>query len=88
MKNKNPSFTHAVYAVVKKIPKGKMMTYAEVARKAGRPRAYRAVGNILNKNYDPAIPCHRIIRSDGSLGCFNRGAAVKRKILESERMEA
>ena len=79
------TFTQAVYEVVKKIPKGKTMTYAEVARKAGRPQAYRAVGNILNKNHDPAIPCHRVIRSDGSLGGYNRGAAAKRRILESER---
>ncbi|MEK7583576.1 MAG: MGMT family protein [Patescibacteria group bacterium] len=79
------SFTQVVYTVVKKIPKGKTMTYAQVARKAGRPEAYRAVGNILNKNHNPAIPCHRVIRSDGSLGGYNRGVAAKRKILESEQ---
>lgn len=81
-----PSFTQAVYAIVKKIPKGKTMSYQEVARKAGRLQAYRAVGNILNKNHDPAIPCHRVIRSDGTLGGYNRGVSVKRKILESERI--
>ena len=79
------SFTKVVYTVVKKIPNGKTMTYAQVARKAGRPEAYRAVGNILNKNHNPAIPCHRVIRSDGSLGGYNRGVAAKRKILESEQ---
>ena len=84
--NTTASFAQAVYDVVKKIPKGKTMTYAEVARKAGRPQAYRAVGNILNKNHDPAIPCHRVIRSDGSLGGYNRGMAMKRRLLKSERM--
>lgn len=81
---KQSDFTQAVYAVVKRIPKGKTMTYAQVAKAAGRPQAYRAVGNILNKNHDPAIPCHRVIRSDGSLGGYNRGSTQKRKILKEE----
>ena len=49
------------------------MTYAEVARRAGSPGAARAVGSVMKKNFDPAIPCHRVIRSDGSLGQYNRG---------------
>jgi O-6-methylguanine DNA methyltransferase len=77
-------FSKKVYEVVRKIPKGETLTYKEVAKMAGRPGAARAVGNILNKNYDPAIPCHRVIRSDGQLGGYNRGAAAKRKILKSE----
>ena len=80
------TFTERVYDIVKKIPKGKTLTYKEVAIAAGRPRAYRGVGNILNKNYDPKIPCHRVIRSDGNLGGYNRGAENKKKILESERL--
>ncbi|MCI0479797.1 MGMT family protein [Candidatus Uhrbacteria bacterium] len=60
------------------------MTYAEVARAAGRPRAYRAVGNILNRNFDPAIPCHRVIRSDGTPGGYNRGTERKMELLRSE----
>ena len=60
------------------------MTYKEVARLAGRPKAYRAVGNILNKNHDPAIPCHRVIRSDGKTGGYNRGTANKRELLKKE----
>ncbi len=83
--NERPSFTQAVYDIVKKIPKGETMTYAQVARKAGGPQVYRAVGNILNKNHDPAIPCHRVIRSDGSLGGYNRGSEAKWRILESEK---
>lgn len=55
-------FSEKVFDVVSKIPQGKVLTYQEVARRAGSPRAYRAVGNILNKNYDPKIPCHRVVR--------------------------
>lgn len=78
------SFSEGVYAVVAKIPKGQTLTYKEVARRAGRPRAYRAVGNILNKNYNPAIPCHRVVRSDGRAGGYNRGSRSKIKKLKSE----
>lgn len=60
------------------------MTYKEVARLTGRPKAYRAVGNILNKNSDPRIPCHRIIRSDGKIGGYNRGIKKKKEILIKE----
>lgn len=78
------SFSEKVYAVVKKIPKGKVLTYQEVARKAGKPKAYRAVGNILHKNHDPKIPCHRVIRSDHYAGGYNRGALEKIRILKKE----
>ncbi len=77
-------FSEKVYSVVKQIPKGSVMTYQEVAKQAGSPGAYRAVGNILNKNYDPAVPCHRVIRSDGKLGGYNRGSDEKKKILKKE----
>lgn len=60
------------------------MTYKQVAILAGRPMAYRAVGNILNKNFDSDIPCHRVIRSDGKIGGYNRGASKKRIILVQE----
>jgi methylated-DNA-[protein]-cysteine S-methyltransferase len=78
------NFTQQVYKIVKKIPKGKVLTYQEVARKAGAPGAYRAVGNILNKNFDTTIPCHRVVRSDGKLGGYNRGANKKLKLLRAE----
>lgn len=81
------NFTQKVYKVVKKIPKGEILTYKEVARRAGKPKAYRAVGNILNKNYDPKIPCHRVIRSDGKIGGYNRGVVNKLKILKKEGIE-
>lgn len=78
------NFANAVLKVVKKIPKGKTATYKEVAVLAGWPNAWRAVGNILNKNFDPKIPCHRVIRSDGKLGSYNRGISKKRFLLQRE----
>jgi len=79
------TFREKVLAVVRNIPKGKVMTYKQVAAKAGNSKAARAVGAIMRTNYDPKIPCHRIIRSDGSLGSYNRGGTVrKQKILKRE----
>ena len=79
------AFAVRVYAVVAKIPKGKTMTYKAVAAKAGRPGAARAVGTIMSHNYDPKIPCHRVIRSDGKMGGYNRGGSSKKiKILQAE----
>ncbi len=78
------NFQEKVYAVVKKIPKGEALTYQEVAQRAGKPGAYRAVGNVLSKNFDPKIPCHRVIRSDHKLGGYNRGESAKRRILRKE----
>ena len=74
-----------VFAVTKKIPKGKTMTYKEVAVKVGKPRAFRAVASILATNFDPSIPCHRVIRSDGGMGGYNRGGVKKKlEILKRE----
>jgi O-6-methylguanine DNA methyltransferase len=78
------TFRDDVYAVVRQIAPGSTLTYKDVARLAGRPRAYRAVGNILNKNYDAAIPCHRVVRSDGQAGGYNRGTEKKKTILQQE----
>lgn len=79
------SFAEKVLAVVKKIPRGETLSYAEVACRAGSPRAFRAVGSLLKKNFDPAIPCHRVIHSDGSLGGYNRGKSEKARKLRAER---
>ena len=68
-----PTFEQKVKAIVAKIPKGSMMTYKSVAKKAGSPNAARAVGSIMKANYDPKVPCHRVIRSDGKIGDYNRG---------------
>jgi len=78
------SFKEKVLLVVSRIPAGSTLSYKEVAEMAGSPRAYRAVGNILNKNYDPNIPCHRVIKSSGEYGDFNRGQLRKRALLSSE----
>ena len=78
------SFRDMVFAVVRKIPHGKTLTYKEVATRAGNPQASRAVGAILRTNYDPNIPCHRVIRSNGSLGGYNRGVAQKATLLKQE----
>ena len=60
------------------------MTYKEVAAKAKSPKAYRAVGSIMANNFNPKIPCHRVIKSDGSLGNYNRGIENKIKLLRKE----
>lgn len=79
------TFADKVRDVVRKIPKGKSMTYKEVAAKAGNPKAARAVGAVMRTNFDPAIPCHRVVKSDGSLGSYNRGGTTrKRAILKAE----
>jgi len=78
-------FREQVLRIVRTIPKGKTLTYKEVAMKAGHPGAARAVGSIMRANYDLTVPCHRVIKSDGSLGNYNRGGnAKKRRILLKE----
>ena len=81
------SFNKNCYQVLKKVPKGKVTTYKEIA-KALKSKAYRAVGNAMNKNpYAPAVTCHRVINSDGSVGGFESGTENKIKILKSEGIE-
>jgi len=82
---RDQSFKDKVFAVVRGIKKGQVMTYKQVAKKAGSPNASRAVGSILKTNYDPKIPCHRVIRSDGEMGGYNRGGNKKKlAILKQE----
>lgn len=79
------NFKEKVLKVVRNIPSGETMTYGEVAEAAGRPGAARAVGNIMSRNYNPGVPCHRVILSDGRLGGYNRGGSLaKKKLLENE----
>ena len=80
----NRSFRGKVLKVVAKIPSGLVFSYKKVAALAGRPRAYRAVGRILHQNYNPEIPCHRVIRSDGRIGGYNRGEKTKITLLQKE----
>src|SRR3989344_7366442 len=77
-------FTAKVLAAVKRIRRGKILTYREVAHRAGSPKAYRAVGNVLNKNRDPHVPCHRVIRSDGTVGGYACGTRKKKTLLQQE----
>jgi O-6-methylguanine DNA methyltransferase len=82
------SFSVKVVKFCKTIPIGKTLTYSQVAKKVGAPKAARAVGNILAKNPLPLIvPCHRIIRADGKIGKFSApgGTELKKKMLEHER---
>lgn len=78
------NFRERVLSVVKKIPKGKTLSYKEVALKAGHPLAARAVGAIMRTNKDKSIPCHRVIKSDGTLGGYNGIRGIKQKLLKSE----
>lgn len=79
------SFPTRVKQVVREIPEGVVMSYKDVASKAGYPNAFRAVASVMANNYDPAVPCHRVIKSDGTPGDYNRGgSAVKKKLLAAE----
>lgn len=80
----SPAFKERVLRIVSAIPEGGVLTYKEVAAAAGRPLAYRAVGNVLRGNWDVKIPCHRVIRSGGEVGGYNRGAKRKRMLLQEE----
>ena len=78
------NFNQKVWAVCACVPKGKVVTYAAIARKLGT-QAYRAVGNALNKYpYAPTVPCHRVVGSDGSLTGFAGVLDKKKRLLQSE----
>ena len=85
-KNNLTVFEKKVLKITSRIPLGQVRSYKWVARKVGRPRATRAVGQALNKNpYPIIIPCHRVIRSDGSLGGYAKGKKLKKKLLLFEK---
>ncbi len=78
-------FQDKVREVVRAIPKGSVLSYQEVAKRAGKPKAARAVANIMANNFLPDIPCHRVIKSDGRPGGYNRGGeSVMRRLLQEE----
>lgn len=77
------NFNDKVYNLCKKIPKGKVSTYKLLSKKLNS-KAYRAVGNALNKNKSKQVPCHRIIKSNGFVGGFAKGNKNKIKILKKE----
>ena len=82
------TFTEKVLDIVRGIKKGEVLSYQRVGEMAGKMRAGRAVGNIMSKNNDKNIPCHRVVRSDGKIGEYNglRGKS-KKSILEIEGVE-
>ncbi len=78
-------FEKRVYDAVRRIPRGKVKTYKQIAEEAGYPKAFRAVGNALNKNpYTGKVPCHRVIKSDNTIGGFSKGVKAKRRMLKKE----
>ena len=82
-------FQLKVWNYLKNIPKGSVKTYTDVAKAIGKPKAVRAVANAIGKNpYPIKIPCHRVIRSDGSLGGYSGRGGInkKRRLLISERI--
>ena len=86
MKLKGTQFQLKVWSYLKKIPKGKLKTYAQVAKAIGKPKAVRAVANAIGKNpFPPKIPCHRVIRLDGKLGGYSAkgGIKTKKKLLKN-----
>ncbi|MDA7606818.1 methylated-DNA--[protein]-cysteine S-methyltransferase [Pelagibacteraceae bacterium] len=77
---KGTSFELKVWGYLRKIPRGSTRTYSQVAKSIGKPLAVRAVANAIAKNpYAPKIPCHRVIRSDGSLGGYSGKGGIKTK---------
>jgi len=82
MKLIGTKFQLKVWKYLKKIPRGSFKTYSQVAKGIGKPLAARAVANAIGKNpYPPKIPCHRVIRSDGSLGGYSGKGGIKTKKL-------
>ncbi|HMB95872.1 MAG TPA: MGMT family protein [Tepidisphaeraceae bacterium] len=78
------NFNQKVWALTARIPQGKVVTYGDIAKKLGT-KAYRAVGNALNRNpYAPLVPCHRVVGSNGSLTGFAHGTDTKKRMLEKE----
>ncbi|OHA33559.1 MAG: hypothetical protein A2928_01565 [Candidatus Taylorbacteria bacterium RIFCSPLOWO2_01_FULL_45_15b] len=82
------AFRSRILDVVRGIPKGAVLTYKEVARLAGNEKAARAVGAVLRRNYNSEIPCHRVIKTDGTFGGYNRGIENKAAILKKEGYRA
>ena len=76
-----------MYAEVKNIPKGRVATYEQIARRAGIPRGARAVGNALNNNIFSDVPCHRVVRGDGAVGGYAGGSARKINMLIREGVD-
>src|SRR5687768_117107 len=81
------SFQHRVRAAVRRIPRGRVATYGDIAALAGSPRAWRAVGTIMRETRDPATPCHRVIAAGGALGGYGGNLQLKRELLRAEGLD-
>jgi O-6-methylguanine DNA methyltransferase len=84
LKPPKADFSTRVLHVVRRIPPGRVATYGDVAALAGKPRAARAVGNIMRECQRPDIPCHRVIAAGGRLGGYGGREALKRSLLAAE----
>ena len=80
-------FRRRVLSVVRRIPAGRVATYGDVAALAGKPRASRAVGNIMRTCREPGVPCHRVIAAGGLLGGYGGNLQIKRELLRAEGVE-
>jgi methylated-DNA-[protein]-cysteine S-methyltransferase len=81
------AFSRRVLAAVRRIPRGRVATYGDIAALAGSPRAWRAVGTIMRESRDPGTPCHRVIAAGGALGGYGGNLQRKRELLRSEGLE-
>ena len=84
IRRSRPDFSSRVLAAVRRIPPGFVATYGDVALRAGRPRASRAVGNIMSGCSDPTVPCHRVVGAGGALGGYGSDRSLKRELLRAE----
>src|SRR5262245_17436545 len=82
--DRRSDFTSRVLTTVRRIPPGRVATYGEVAALAGKPRAARAVGNIMRECRRPDVPCHRVIAAGGRLGGYGGSEFLKRSLLVAE----
>jgi O-6-methylguanine DNA methyltransferase len=85
MPKRSSTLAERVLEAVRQIPAGQTRSYQEVAALAGIPKGARFVARVMSQNYDPSVPCHRVIYSDGRIGNYNRGGEIeKRRKLQKE----
>lgn len=78
------AFTRRVLALIRRVPPGRVVTYGDVARLAGRPGAARAVGNIMREAREPGLPYHRVVAAGGRLGGYGGHEGLKQALLRQE----
>lgn len=82
--SKRSPFAARVLAIVRRIPRGRVATYGDIAAAIGQPRGARAVGNVMRECEDCSVPCHRVIAARGGLGGYGRELELKRTLLRAE----